>query len=60
MKRIYIVALIAAAAVCGTSCSSRYMPVGVERSRILIDSRYDNAYGDDGTQIGKIHGGRQT
>lgn len=50
MKRIYIVALIAAAVICGTSCTSHYMPVSVERSRILIDSRYDNAYGDNGTR----------
>lgn len=49
MQKKHIITFIAAAIVCGTSCSSHYTPVSVERSRILIDNRYDNTQGNDGT-----------
>jgi len=50
MQRKHITACIAAAVLCGTSCSSHYTLGGVERSRILIDSRYDTARKDGDIQ----------
>lgn len=43
MQRKYIISFITSVLLLGTSCSSNYTLVGVERSRILIDSSYDNA-----------------
>lgn len=47
MQRKHIASCIAAAALCCASCSSHYVPVSVERSRIVIDSRYDAAHDAD-------------
>ena len=51
MKKTMILAVIAAALMTMTACRHHYEVVSVERSRILIDSRWDAANNDEPTQF---------
>ncbi|MCD8296381.1 MAG: 5'-nucleotidase C-terminal domain-containing protein [Prevotella sp.] len=47
MKNIHVTGVIATALLTLTSCSSQYQVSGVNRTRILIDARYDATSDDD-------------